>query len=148
MIPSGQIFIKPRFIRIGYRLLSLEKPLIMGIINVTPDSFYDGGMYQTRELVRMKAARMLEDGAAILDVGACSTRPGSTEPDEETEKERLNLALTVIRSEHPDSVISVDTYRSAIAAWAVKEHGVQMIYDVSGGNQDAGMFETLGKLRV
>ncbi|TSA38785.1 MAG: dihydropteroate synthase [Porphyromonadaceae bacterium] len=148
MIPSGQIFIKPRNIRIGNRLLSLEKPLIMGIINVTPDSFYDGGMYQTRELVKMKAGRMLEEGAAILDVGACSTRPGSIEPDEETEKERLSVALTVLRSEHPDSVISVDTYRSGIAEWAVKEHGVQMINDVSGGNQDPKMFETIGRLRV
>jgi len=139
---------KPRSIRIGDRLLYFDKPLIMGIINVTPDSFYDGGMYQTRELVRMKAGRMLEDGAAILDVGACSTRPGSIEPDEETEKERLNLALTVIRPEHPDSLISVDTYRSGIAEWAVKEHGVQMINDVSGGNQDPKMFETIGRLRV
>jgi len=148
MIPSGQIFLKPRYIRIGDRLLSFEKPLIMGIINVTPDSFYDGGMYQTREMVRLKAGRMLEDGAAILDVGACSTRPGSIEPDEETEKERLDLALTAIRSEHPDSVISVDTYRSGIAEWAVKEHGVQMINDVSGGNQDSKMFDTIGKLRL
>lgn len=120
----------------------------MGIINVTPDSFYDGGMYQTRELIRMKAVRMLEDGASILDVGACSTRPGSIEPDEKTEKERLNLALMVIRSEHPDSLISVDTYRSNIAEWAVKQHGVQMINDVSGGNQDPEMFKTIGRLRV
>jgi len=148
MNPSGQIFTNPRTIRIGDRLLSFDKPLIMGIINVTPDSFYDGGMYQTRELVRMKAGRMLEDGASILDIGACSTRPGSVEPDEETEKERLNLALMVIRSDHPDSLISVDTYRSGIAEWAVKEHGVQMINDVSGGNQDPEMFKTIGRLRV
>lgn len=148
MNPSGQIFIKPRSIRIGDRLLYFDKPLIMGIINVTPDSFYDGGMYQTRELIRMKAVRMLEDGASILDVGACSTRPGSIEPDEKTEKERLNLALMVIRSDHPDSLISVDTYRSGIAEWAVKEHGVQMINDVSGGNQDPEMFKTIGRLRI
>jgi dihydropteroate synthase len=96
----------------------------------------------------MKAGRMLEDGAAILDVGACSTRPGSVEPDEETEKERLDLALAAIRSEYPGSVISVDTYRSAIAEWAVKEHGVQMINDVTGGNRDPRMFSTIGRLRV
>lgn len=148
MFTSGKIVNIPRFIRTGDRLLSLEKPLIMGIINVTPDSFYDGGMYQTRELIGMKASRMLEDGATILDVGACSTRPGSVETDEETEKGRLQVALDVIRSEFPDSVISVDTYRAGIAEWAVKEFGVQIINDISGGNQDPGMFATIGRLRV
>lgn len=148
MIPSGQIFHKPRSIRIGDRLLSFGTPLVMGIINVTPDSFYDGGMYQTRELIRMKCSELLEGGAAILDVGACSTRPGSMEPDEETERDRLDLALAVIRPEHPDAVISVDTYRSGIAEWAVKEYGVQMINDVSGGTRDSGMFETVGRLKV
>ncbi len=148
MTPSGQIFTKPHHIRIGETLLSIQKPLIMGIINVTPDSFYDGGMSQTRDLIRLKAGRMLEEGAAILDIGACSTRPGSAEPDEETEKNRLSLALGILRQEYPESVISVDTYRSGIAEWAVKEFGVQIINDISGGNQDSRMFETIGKLRV
>jgi len=148
MASSDKIFKKPLTLRVGDYLLPVGKPLIMGIINVTPDSFYDGGMYQTRELIRMKAVRMLEDGAAILDVGACSTRPGSAEPDEETEKERLSLALSVIREEYPDSVISVDTFRSGIAEWAVKEFNVQIINDISGGNLDPAMFETIGRLRV
>lgn len=145
---AGQIFAKPRFLRAGGRLLPLGKPLIMGIINVTPDSFYDGGVSQTSDLVRMKALRMLEDGAAILDVGACSTRPGSLEPDEETERGRLDIALRALRSEFPDAVISVDTYRSGIAEWAVKEYGVEIINDVSGGNQDVRMLETIGRLKV
>lgn len=148
MISSGHLFAKPRMIRFGDRLVSLEKPLIMGILNVTPDSFYDGGKYQTRDKLRARADRMLEEGASILDIGACSTRPGSVEPDEETEKERLDLALSVVRSEWPDSVISVDTFRSGIAEWAVQEYGVQMINDVSGGSRDSGMIETIGKLRV
>jgi dihydropteroate synthase len=148
MSPSGQIFIKPRNIRFGGKLFSLEKPLVMGIINITPDSFYDGGMYQTGEFAGLKATRMLEDGADILDVGACSTRPGSVEPDEETEKLRLDIALSVIRHEHPDAVLSVDTCRAGIAEWAVKEHGVQIINDVSGGSRDPAMFETIGRLRV
>jgi dihydropteroate synthase len=148
MIPTGQILNIPGYLRAGNRLLSFEKPLIMGIINVTPDSFYDGGMYQSRDMIRMKAGRMLEEGASILDVGACSTRPGASEPDEETEKSRLNLALTAIRESFPDSVISVDTCRSGIAEWSVNEHGVHIINDVSGGNRDPAMFETIGRLRV
>ncbi len=147
MITNGSINTKPLSIRVGDRLLSMEKPLIMGIINVTPDSFYDGGITQTRNLVRIKAERMLADGAAILDVGACSTRPGSVEPDEETEKSRLRMALDVIRSEFPDAILSVDTYRAQIAEWAVKEFGVQIINDISGGNQDIRMLETIGRLR-
>jgi dihydropteroate synthase len=134
--------------RIGNQLRSAGKPLIMGIINVTPDSFYDGGMYQTREMVMMKAARMIEDGADILDVGACSTRPGSVEPDEITEMERLGLALDAIRTELPEAVISVDTFRASIAGWAVQEYGVQVINDVSGGNRDDKMFETVGRTGV
>ena len=128
--------------------MSLDKPLIMGIINATPDSFYDGGIYLSPELMRLKAASMLEDGADILDVGACSTRPGSIEPDEVTERSRLDAALKEIRREHPEVVISVDTYRSAIAEWAVKEYGVQIINDVSGGTQDSEMLSTIGRLRV
>jgi dihydropteroate synthase len=148
MQTTCQIFEKPRTIRIGERLLLLERPMIMGIINVTPDSFYDGGLSQTGDLALMKATRMLEDGAAILDIGACSTRPGSTEPDEATEKERLARALSAIRREYPDVVISVDTYRATLAEWAVGEFNVQMINDVSGGNQDPGMIPAIGKLRV
>jgi len=148
MTTADPIFSKPRTIRIHDRLLTLDKPLIMGIINATPDSFYDGGMYQSGELISLRGTRMLEDGADILDVGACSTRPGSSEPDEETEKKRLNMALKALRFSHPDVIISVDTYRSGIAEWAVKEYNVQMINDISGGNQDHKMVSTIGKLRV
>jgi dihydropteroate synthase len=148
MIPAGQIFNKPQSIRIGEKLVFLDNPLIMGIINVTPDSFYDGGMYQSRDMVIMKAARMLEDGADILDIGACSSRPASVEPDLKTEKSRLSLALSAVRSEFPDSVISVDTYRSEIAKWVVNEFGVQIINDVSGGEQDTQMFSTIAELKV
>lgn len=148
MTPFAEYIVKPQSIRVGERLLSLDKPLVMGIINVTPDSFYDGGRYQTGELVKENAARMLEDGASILDIGACSTRPGSIEPDEKIEKERLRQALSVLRHDYPDSIMSVDTFRAGIAEWAIKEYGVQMINDVSGGSRDPKMFETIGRSRV
>jgi dihydropteroate synthase len=135
-------------LKLNNRLIDLSIPIVMGIINVTPDSFYDGGMYQSGEMIRLRAMRMLEDGADILDIGACSTRPGSVEPDEETEKKRLKEALSVIRMEYPDATLSVDTFRSGIAEWSVKEYGVQIINDVSGGNLDSRMFEIAGKLNV
>ncbi|MFO7615841.1 MAG: dihydropteroate synthase [Bacteroidales bacterium] len=139
---------RPFLIRAGGQLLSLERPMVMGIINVTPDSFYDGGRYETREMVRLRAERMLTDGAAILDIGACSTRPGSPGIDAESEKMRLEPALSAIRESYPEAVISVDTYRASVAAWAVEEFGVQMINDVSGGRLDTEMFSTIGRLKV
>lgn len=135
-------------IRIGHKLLDLSVPRIMGILNVTPDSFYDGGRYENREMILIKARRMIEEGADILDVGACSTRPGASETDVATEKARLGIALSAIRDEFPCAAVSVDTYRSAIAEWAVKEYDVQIINDISGGNMDAGMFTTIGRIHV
>jgi dihydropteroate synthase len=105
-------------------------------------------MYQTRDMIRMKAVRMMEDGADIIDVGACSTRPGSVEPAGEVERERLQLALEAIRSELPDAIISVDTFRSSIAEWAVTEFNAGMINDISGGFRDPELLETVGRLGV
>jgi dihydropteroate synthase len=145
---TEQLFRKPVNIRAGDRLLPVGKPLIMGILNITPDSFYDGGMYQSREMVRLRVAQMLENGAAILDIGAASTRPGSVGPAAAAERERLDLALQVIRSDYPRAVVSIDTCRADIAEWAVKEYQADMINDVSGGNADPEMIGTIGRLRV
>jgi len=139
---------RPYLIRVGNQLLSLERPVVMGIINVTPDSFYDGGRYDTAEMARLKAGQMLADGASMIDVGACSTRPGSPPVDQETEKERLKPVLHNIRKSYPEAVISVDTFRSSIASWVVKEFDVQIINDVSGGRLDPDMFRTIGRLKV
>jgi len=135
-------------LRLGNKLIMTDQPLIMGILNVTPDSFYDGGRYLSDEMARVQANRLMEEGADILDVGACSSRPGAVEPDASEERERLDMALSVIRSDFPEAVLSVDTYRSSIAEWAIKNYNVQVINDISGGNLDPDMFLTAGRNRT
>ena len=133
-------------INVGGELLSLEKPVVMGILNATPDSFYQH--HEGSEAIALRTRQMLEEGAAILDVGACSTRPGFTPPDEEEEMRRLREALTVVRKEAPEAVVSVDTFRANVAKMCVEEFGVQMVNDISGGKLDKEMFKTVAELRV
>jgi len=135
-------------LRLGNKLIMTDQPLIMGILNVTPDSFYDGGRYLGDEMARVQANRLLEEGADILDVGACSSRPGAVEPDASEERKRLDRALSIIRSDFPEAVLSVDTYRSSIAEWAIRNYNVQVINDISGGNLDPDMFLTAGRNRT
>lgn len=131
----------------GGRLISFDKALIMGIINLTPDSFYEKSR-QSSELSALKQAeKMLNDGADILDLGAVSTRPGSEEISEEEELKRLLPALKSIRKSFPECIISVDTWRSEIAKAAVNE-GADIINDISGGTMDANMFETIAQFKV
>ena len=133
-------------INVGGELLSLEKPVVMGILNATPDSFYQH--HEGSEAIALRTRQMLEEGAAILDVGACSTRPGFTPPDEEEEMRRLREALTVVRKEAPEAIVSVDTFRANVAKMCVEEFGVQMVNDISGGELDKEMFKTVAELRV
>jgi len=130
------------------RLIDLTSPIVMGILNITPDSFYSGSRSHDEDEIVKKSEKHLSEGAAILDVGACSTRPGATDINETQEKERLDLALRTIRKKFPDALISVDTFRSSIASWACKEHGANIINDISGGNMDAAMFNTIVALKV
>ncbi|TAL61007.1 MAG: dihydropteroate synthase [Bacteroidetes bacterium] len=130
-----------------HKTLSLSTPAVMGILNVTPDSFYDGGKYGDEKSILLQAEKMLSEGAAIIDIGACSTRPGAPEIPEEEELNRLISALKLVRKKFPDAVISVDTFRSRVAHQAVNE-SADMVNDVSGGTMDERMFETVGKLRV
>ncbi len=117
-----------------------SEPLVMGILNVTPDSFYDGGRYQERGMMLRQVSKMVEDGIDILDVGAMSTRPGAEEISPEDEKERLVHTLTAIREDFPSLFISLDTCRSTVARWAAETFGVGMINDISGGQHDPEMF--------
>lgn len=124
----------------------LDAPIVMGILNATPDSFYQH--HEGAEAIRMHTRQMLSEGATIVDVGACSTRPGYTPPDEKEEMRRLREALAVVREEAPKAIVSVDTFRAEVAKMCVEEFGVQIVNDISGGDLDAGMFQTVAELSV
>lgn len=132
---------KPSHIQCGGRLLSLETPLVAGILNITPDSFYDGGRYNTSEALLSRCTQLIEEGADIIDIGAVSTRPGAAIPSEKEELFRLLPALELLRKQWPDMMISVDTFRSDVAKQAITEYGVQIINDISAGEYDAKMPE-------
>lgn len=129
------------------RLLSLEQPLVMGILNVTADSFYDGGRYLTDDALLHRAAQILDEGADIIDIGAMSTRPGAEDIPESTEFERISHAVRLVRERFPKAVISVDTWRSSVVETAYK-NGADMINDVSGGTFDNKMIQTVGDLQM
>ena len=128
------------------RLLDLSRPLVMGILNATPDSFFADSRQQTEEDIAMCCQKMLSEGAAIIDVGGCSTRPGGEVATEDQEMERLRMALAVVRRNQPQAVISVDTFRPDVARMAVEEFGADIINDVSGGTPE--MFRMVTRLRV
>ncbi len=139
---------KPRYINTGGKLLDLEIPKVMGILNITPDSFYKGSRYSTNEEILRAATQMLEDGADILDIGGYSSRPGAKDITVEEESNRVLKAVKLISRELPGTIISVDTFRSDIAREAVIECGAHMINDISGGDADNNMFLIVEKLNV
>jgi dihydropteroate synthase len=139
---------KPRYINTGGKLLDLETPKVMGILNITPDSFYSGSRYRSEKEILVAATRMLEDGADILDVGGYSSRPGAVDVTFEEESLRVLTAIKLISRELPEAVISVDTFRADIARQAVVECGAHIINDISGGYADDKMFYTVEKLNV
>jgi dihydropteroate synthase len=114
------------------RLLSLSEPRVMGIVNVTPDSFFADSRQQTDDAVARRVEQVLAEGAAIVDVGACSTRPGGQPVSEDEEWKRLSMALAIVRRVAPESVVSIDTYRPQVARRAVEEYGADIINDVGG----------------
>jgi dihydropteroate synthase len=126
----------------GSKLLPLDKPLVMGILNISPDSFYEGSRFPEAEDLLKKAELMIEEGADILDIGAVSTRPFAEEVSEQEELERLLPSLKKLRKEFPDLFISVDTWRSDIAKIVIEE-GADIINDISGGCFDKKMAETI-----
>lgn len=135
------------YLQFGNRKLSLEQPLIMGILNVTEDSFFDGGQYLTEDAVLNRVGKMLDEGADIIDLGAMSTRPGAAELPEEEELGKIAKAVRQIVSHYPEAVISVDTWRASVARAAVA-NGARMINDISGGTFDAAMIPAMGQLQV
>jgi len=149
-------------INVNGQLLDLSRPTVMGILNATPDSFFAGSRVQTEAEIANRAQQILAEGGAIIDIGAYSTRPGAMLVDEQEEMARLRFALTVVRREFPDAVLSIDTFRPAVARMAVDEYGASIINDVSGGNcqgvfggehkedrcSDKEMFTTVARLGV
>lgn len=138
----------PYTLNVGGRLLSLSQPLVMGIVNVTPDSFYAASRTPSVEQILQRTRRILDEGAAIIDMGAYSSRPGAENVSPQEEMNRLRLGLSAVRKEHPEAIISVDTFRADVARMAVEEFGVQIINDISGGELDEQMFPTVARLGV
>lgn len=129
------------------RLSSLERPLIMGILNITEDSFYDGGKYLSEQAIIERAGQMLAEGADIIDVGAMSTRPGAADIPEQIEKENIKNGVRAIKTRYPSVPVSIDTWRSSVAEIAL-EYGADMINDVSGGTFDLDMISVVASAQV
>ncbi len=129
------------------KIIEFERPIIMGILNMTPDSFYDGGKYQSTEKALKKAESLLSDGADIIDIGAVSTRPQADEVSPEEELERLLPVLKSIRKYFPDSILSVDTFRGSIAKAALDE-GADIINDVYAGQYDHTMIPVISEYKA
>lgn len=145
-------------INVRGRLLDLSQPMVMGILNATPDSFYSGSRKQTEAEIADRANQIIAEGGRIIDVGAFSTRSGADEVSLEEETERLKRALEIVRREQPDAIVSVDTYRPLVARRCVEEFGADIINDVSEGgitgivgkeiHEEGDMFETVAQLGV
>ena len=135
-------------INLNGRIIDLSKPAVMGILNVTPDSFFDGGKYKTEKKVLKRAEEILEQGGTIIDIGAISTKPGSEGVSTKDEIERLLPAVKAVKNAFPDAAVSIDTYRSWVALKVIEECGACIVNDVTGGNFDENMYDTIGKLGV
>ena len=145
-------------INVRGQLVDLSSPMVMGILNATPDSFYSGSRKQTETEIADRANQIIAEGGKIIDVGAFSTRPGAEVVSVEEETQRLKRALAIVRREQPDAIISVDTYRPLVARQCVEEFGADIINDVSEGgltgivgqeiHEEGDMFETVADLRV
>lgn len=138
----------PFSLNIGGRLVDYTRPAVMGIVNVTPDSFYAGSRTTDAEAVGRRVTAMLGEGVDIIDVGAYSSRPGAADVSPEEEYERLARGLEVVRRGAPEAVVSVDTFRASVARKAVSGFGPLIINDISGGALDDDMFETVAELGV
>jgi len=132
----------------GKKSISFDKPLVMGILNLTPDSFFDGGQYIDTDSILRRAKQIIVEGADIIDLGAYSTRPGAKDIDVEEEWRRMQPALACIRKELPDAILSIDTFRSELVRRVVGEFGTCIVNDISGGTLDDKMFETVAELKV
>lgn len=145
---AGKFLKRKRTINLGGELLDFTDPCVMGVINLTPDSFYDGGTLNSEIEILERVELMVSEGASIIDVGGVSTRPGAKAVSTKDELSRLMPALTAIRKHFPEVPLSLDTYRSWVAVMVMDEIGPVIVNDISGGSLDPKMFETMGRLQV
>ena len=138
----------PRYINVNGRLMDLSEPQVMGILNVTPDSFYAGSRMETEKDIINRLHQITSEGASILDIGAYSSRPDAEHISAEEEMNRLRAGLDLVRKHQPEAVVSVDTFRADVAKMCVEEFGAAMINDISAGQLDAAMFGTIAQLGV
>lgn len=137
-----------KYINVNGSLLDLSVPCVMGILNITPDSFYAGSRMQTEAEITARAQQILDEGAGIIDIGAYSSRPNAKNVSPHEEMERLRMGLEILRKTHPGAVISVDTFRADVARMCVEEYGVAIINDIAAGEMDTDMFRTVAELNV
>lgn len=137
---------EPLSLNLGGELVSLSRPLIMGILNITPDSFYPGSRTTEEEQIAERLRKMMNEGADIIDIGAYSSRLNADDISPDEEMKRLSKGLDIIRKLYPTARVSVDTFRADIAARCVREYGVQMINDISGGELDSQMFRNHSRI--
>ncbi len=135
-------------LNVNGRLLDLSTPQVMGILNVTPDSFYAGSRSRTEAEIAARACQILDEGASIIDIGAYSSRPNAEHISPEEEMQRLRTGLEILNCNHPDAIISVDTFRAEVARQCVEEYGAAIINDISAGEMDEQMFPTVARLNV
>jgi len=145
---AGKFLKRKHSIQLGETEIDLSIPVVMGVVNVTPDSFYDGGKMQDEATMLKAVETMIENGAGIIDLGAVSTRPGAENVSTKIELGRLLPAVQAIRKNFPDIALSIDTFRSWVAVRVIDEVGPIIINDISGGTLDSLMFETVGKLQM
>ena len=141
MQAKDTLFYKKKTINCNGKIIDLEKPKLMAIINITPDSFYKESRYNTEDQIRQRTIQCIEEGADIIDIGAYSSRPGAKHISLEEEIKRLDKALKIIREEGPDQVISIDTFRPEVAQHAIQNYVINIINDISGGLADEKIYD-------
>ncbi|WP_300703477.1 dihydropteroate synthase [Bacteroides sp.] len=139
---------QPKYINVNGSLLDLSTPCVMGILNITPDSFYAGSRMQTETEIARRITQIIAEGAGIIDVGAYSSRPNAENVSAKEEMERLRTGLEILYKVQPDAIVSVDTFRADVARMCVEEYGVAIINDIAAGEMDKDMFRTVAQLNV
>jgi dihydropteroate synthase len=144
---QNNVFYTNKTLNIRGKLIDLGTPRVMGILNITPDSFYDGGKFVSNDLMLTQVKKMLDDGVDFIDVGGYSSRPGATDISVDEEISRVVPVIEQIIKEYPDAVLSIDTFRASVAKKAI-DSGASIVNDISGGELDVKMFETVASLNV